>query len=304
MSQRLAEIQRLHRQRPRRVFVTWSLRVMVVIVGLSWWAGNFHLAGWLTDRRLANLQRFMGELRPYPVQQEGWSLSSVWDWSAKLWSHGGADAFFTTLAISVAAIVLAGALGALFSLAAARNLATAEPFLPAGKQPSKLAALAWQGLSLITRAGLVFVRAVPEYVWAFLFLALFGANAWPMVLALALHNTGILGKLSAELIENQNYQSSAALRASGASRFQIVWASIFPQTLPRFLLYFFYRWETCVREATVLGMLGMASLGLLIVDSRARNHYDEMLYFILLGAALVLLGDLISALTRRFIRKA
>lgn len=277
---------------------------MAVIVGLSWWAGNFHLAGWLTDRRLNNFQRFLGELRPYPVQQEGWSLSTVGKWAAELWSRGGADAFFTTLAISVAAIVLAGALGALFSLAAARNLATAEPFLPEGKRPGKFTALAWQGLSLITRAGLIFVRAVPEYVWAFLFLALFGANAWPMVLALALHNTGILGKLSAELIENQNIQSSAALRAAGASRFQLVWASVFPQTLPRFLLYFFYRWETCVREATVLGMLGMASLGLLIVESRARNHYDEMLYFILLGAALVLLGDLISALTRRFIRKA
>ncbi len=277
---------------------------MALVVVLSWWAGDFNPADWLTQRRVANLQRFLGELRPWPMQQEGWDGALVLEWAGGLWSSQGAEAFVTTLAISVVAIVLAGGFGAIFSLAAARNLATAEPLMPGGRKSGKVAVLAWKSLVLITRAGLVFIRAVPEYVWAFLFLALFGANAWPMVLALALHNTGILGKLSAELIENLDSQASSALRGAGASRFQIVWASVFPQSLPRFLMYFFYRWETCVREATVLGMLGMASLGLLIVDSRARNRYDEMLYFILLGALLVLLGDLVSSLARRFIRKA
>jgi phosphonate transport system permease protein len=277
---------------------------MAVIVALSWWAGDFNPVGWLTDRRVANLQRFLGELQPWPVRQEGWDGTLVFQWTDGLWSSQGAEAFFTTLAISVVAVVLAGGLGAFFSLFAARNLATAEPLLPGGRRPGKGADLAWQGVVMVTRAFLVFIRAVPEYVWAFLFLALFGANAWPMVLALAVHNAGIIGKLSAELIENSKSGSSEALRAAGASRFQIVWAAVYPQTLPRFLMYFFYRWETCVREATVLGMLGMASLGMLIVDARSRNRYDEMLYFILLGAVLVLLGDLVSALMRRFVRKA
>ena len=277
---------------------------MAAIVILSWWAGDFNLGSWLTPRRVANLQRFLGELRPWPIQQGDAGPVEVLDWAGSLWSSQGADALVTTLAISIVAIVIAGALGAFFSIFSARNLATAEPFLPGGRRPGKTVTYGWRSIVLVTRAGLVFVRAVPEYIWAFLFLALFGANAWPMVLALALHNTGILGKLSAELIENQDIRSSMALRGAGASRFQIIWASIFPQTLPRFLLYFFYRWETCVREATVLGMLGMASLGLLIVDGRARNHYDEMFYFILLGALLVLVGDFLSAMMRRFVRKA
>ena len=73
--------------------------------------------------------------------------------------------------------------------------------------------------------------------------------------------------------------------------------------MPRFLMFFFYRWETCVREATVLGMLGLVSLGFWIQDARARNIYDEMFLFILLGAGLILLGDQLSAIARKFIRK-
>ncbi len=284
--------------------VAWSVRAMALLLAASWWLGEFDLAGWLTERRLTNLQRFLGELRPWPVQQNGWDTASIVHWARGLWGDGGGEAMVSTLAISVVAIVLAGVFGALFSLLAARNLSSAEPMLPGGKPPGLSTIQLWRAVAWMTRTFLVFIRAVPEYVWAFLFLALLGANAWPMVLALALHNTGILGKLSAELIENVDPKSAAALRGAGANRFQIVWASIFPLSLARFLLYFFYRWETCVREATVLGMLGMASLGLLIVDSRARNRYDEMIFFILLGALLVLLGDLVSALSRRFVRKS
>ena len=69
---------------------------------------------------------------------------------------------------------------------------------------------------------------------------------------------------------------------------------MFPAVFPRFLLYFYYRWETCVCEATVLGLLGFASLGYWIADARARDRYDEMLLFTLLAAVLVFIGDIVS----------
>ena len=58
-----------------------------------------------------------------------------------------------------------------------------------------------------------------------------------------------------------------------------------------------------MREATVLGMLGVVSLGFWIQDARARNHYDEMFFLILLGSALVLLGDLLSFVAREAVRR-
>jgi len=208
-----------------------------------------------------------------------------------------------TLAISVAAIVLAGIGGAFFSLPAARNFTSPEPFLSSLRNPHWGWSFLWRAVVWVTRLFLIFVRAIPEYMWAFLLLAILGPTAWPAVLALALHNLGILGKLGAEVVENTEHAPLSALRGLGASHLQIASTGLFPLTFSRFLLFLFYRWETCVREATVLGMLGIVSLGYWIQDSRARNHYDEMFFLVLLGAALVLIGDLLSALARESIRR-
>ena len=54
----------------------------------------------------------------------------------------------------------------------------------------------------------------------------------------------------------------------------------------------------------MLGMLGIVSLGYFIMDARARNHYDEMIFLVLLGAAIVIAGDVVSALARRAVRRA
>lgn len=294
----------LYRQRPRRTFVIWSLRVFLGIILVSWLAGDFQVAGWLTPARSANLNRFLGEVRPWPLQHSEWDWSIAWEWTRGMWTAHGAEALAATFALSLVAMVLAGLWGAVLSLPAARNFACPRPFLAGGQPPSSGSVRAWRLLVTATRTWLVFIRSVPEYVWAFLLLALLGPGFWPLILALAIHNTGILGKLGAEVVENTDQTAPGALRALGASRFQIVAAGLFPLTLPRFLLYFFYRWETCVREATVLGMLGISSLGFWMVDSRARNRYDELLFYILAGVLLVLAGDLISALVRRFVRRA
>ena len=105
--------------------------------------------------------------------------------------------------------------------------------------------------------------------------------------------------LAAELL-----QCREVLPVLGASRVQIVIVGLWPATLPRFLLFFFYRWETCVREATVLGMLGITSLGYLIEDARTRGFYDDLVLWIATGGAIVLAGDALSALVRRAVRTA
>nr|MEE4267589.1 ABC transporter permease subunit [Candidatus Krumholzibacteria bacterium] len=296
--------QKLRAERPRRPFVLWSVRLLGLIILVSWLAGGFQPLDWLSERRLANLGRFLNEIRPWPLQGEAWSGEIATRWAAALWHQQGAKGLLATFALSLAAITGAGFLGAVFSLPAARNLATSSPFLE-GPRPSGLwPRMLWQGVVNLTRAVLIFLRAIPEYIWAFLLLTMLGPQFWPLVLALVLHNTGILGKLGAEVIENTSSQAPGALRAQGAGRLQIALAALFPLTLPRYLLYFFYRWETCVREATVLGMLGVSSLGFLIVEARARNRYDEMMFYIGLGVILVLVGDLVSALVRKWVRSA
>lgn len=294
----------LRRQRPRSRFARASACLMLAIIGLSWLFGNFFGAETFAVRRLQNLQRFLLELVPYPLQGRSFDWRIAANWLEKILADRGWDAMITTLAIAIAAIVLAGVGGAVFTFLAARTIATPEPFLPDQGDVSRMRRIVWRLLVAITRLVLIVLRAIPEYVWAFLLLAVMGISVWPIVLALALHNLGILAKLSAEIVENLPPAPMAALRGLGATRLQIAAAVIMPLALPRFLMFFFYRWETCVREATILGMLGYVSLGYWIQDARARNAYDEMFLLILLGAALIMIGDIISAIARKLIRDA
>jgi phosphonate transport system permease protein len=262
----------------------------MLLVLWSWWFGGFNLAESFSDRRVANLTRFLEEARP-----AGFS---------GLVARRGLEASKQTLALSVASIVLAGGLGLLLSLPAARNFATPNPFGLPDRTTRAGPLVGWRLLVVGTRLVLMFFRAIPEYVWAFLLLAMLGQQAWPAVLALGIHNAGILGRLGGETVENVEPAVPRALRDLGATRLQVAAVGVLPLVLPRLLLYFFYRWETCVREATVLGLLGFTSLGYWIADARARDRYDEMLVYVLLGAALVLLGDVVSAVTRAFVRRA
>ncbi len=297
-------IRDLYHERPRSRFARWSGLALAAVAVYAWTCGEIGFADLVNERRLGNLQRFLGELRPYPLQGRDFDFSIALDWAAGVMATKGWSAAGLTLALSVAAIVLAAAWALAVVPAAAQTLASAEPYLPAPRPPSRWRRAGWWLLRNTTRTFLIFIRSIPEYVWAFVLLALLGPTAWPVVLALALHNAGILGKLTAEVMENLAPAPLAALRGLGASRAQLIAAAISPLTMPRFLLFFFYRWETCVREATVLGMLGIVSLGYWIVDTRARHHYDEMFFLVLIGAALVLIGDLVSAIAREVVRRA
>ena len=300
---RAGEVARLRKGRRRNGFLRGSFLLVVLLVACSWALGDFTPYDALNPRRLSNLSRFLHDVVPYPLRSANPEAGAAREWAGDLMSRRGWDALRQTLALSVAAVVLAGGAGLLAALPAARNVASPEPFAtpgPAGRP----ARWAWAAVVGATRFALTFARAIPEYIWAFLLLAMLGQQAWPAVLALAIHNAGILGRLGAEVVENVEPGVPRALRALGGTRLQVATVGVLPLVLPRFLLYFFYRWETCVREATVLGLLGFTSLGYWIADARARDRYDEMMLFILLGAGLVLLGDVVSAVTRSFVRRA
>lgn len=305
MSEGRTTVAQLRKMRPRNHFLRLSAVISVLLIVLAWMTGGFVLTDVFSRRRLDNLARFLGELQPEPFRDGQFEAQALGHWVWSLLKDHGLEATFITLAISVAAIVLAGLGALLVALPTARNVASSEPFLPAGRRPSWTKRALWQSLLVATRVVLIFLRSIPEYVWAFVLLAMLGPGAWPAVLALALHNMGILGKLGGEVIENTEPATAKALRGLGSTRSQIASVNLLPAALPRFLLYFFHRWETCVREATVLGILGFASLGYWIhLDARARNRYDQMVFYVLLAAALVLAGDLVSAAARRVVRRA
>jgi phosphonate transport system permease protein len=317
-SLQLARLTELRAIRPRSSFLRVSLLLIVILVGYAWSSGEIAVGDLFSPRRMENLQRFLQqEATPRPlrspvadhgtaeplgpmigVDQSGSQLEKFSRWAFELWNTTGAEAVIATSWIAILAMVLAGCYGMLSSPFGARTLMHADPYLGDRR------GWPWRTVSSAIRMLAVFMRAIPEFVWAFLFLSMLGRSAWPAVLALSIHNAGILSRLGADMIEDLPSRPSRSLRMLGATRSQIAIGSMFSTGLPRFLLYFFYRLETCVREATVLGMLGVISLGYWIEDARARGHYDEMLYLVSLGAMMVLTADALSWWARRLVRNS
>jgi phosphonate transport system permease protein len=283
-----------------------SALVLAGLVAYSWYQTLAAPGSFLSPRRQANLQRFLTEeALPAPLRGDGPlapRLAETASWAGDLFMSRGAEALLATLAIALAAMALAGALALISAPLGARTLFTARPFDAAPPDQATSGAFPWRLLTGGARLSWILMRAIPEYIWAFLLLAVLGPTAWPAVLALAIHNGGILARLGADVAEDVERAPLAALAATGASRAQIAATGLPPLALPRFLLLFFYRFETCVREATVLGLLGVLSLGYWIQDGRARQHTDEMLFFVLLGALLVIIVDALSAAVRGRLR--
>jgi phosphonate transport system permease protein len=302
MSPRAKQIDLLWHARSRNRFLERSLLVMGALILVVFLTSGFEMG--MNGKRLDNFDRFLGNIVPFPLKDGPLDLGVGWDWAMGMLRDGGLEAAIATLAISVVAIVLAMGVALLMALPAARNIAHPEPFLPGPRPPTRRELLPWRALVFCTRSVLIVLRAIPEYVWAFLLVSILGLNAWPAILALALHNAGILGRLTSELVENVATETPSALRALGANRRQITVLGLLPQSFTRLLLYFFYRFETCVREATVLGMLGIASLGFLIDDARIAMKYDEMFFLILVGGAIVVAADLVSMAARHLARHA
>ena len=288
-----------HPEEPSRRLLWSSGLGALGLVAFAWLSGEINVGGFFGASRARNLERFLTEdAIPFPLRESGFTWSGLWAWVVGQWSSAGGEATLTTLWIAIASMALAGAGALLVAPWVARTISTREPFLQSGSSGA-----GWIWASRIARLVCILARALPEYILAFLWVAVLPGSAWPAVLALAMHNGGILGRLFGETLENLERRPLQALRTLGGSRGQITALAAVPVALPRFLLYFFYRFETCVREATVLGMLGIVSLGYQIQDARSRHAYDDMLLLVGFGVLLVLMADLTSHGVRIWLRR-
>ncbi len=149
------------------------------------------------------------------------------------------------------------------------------------------------------RLVLAVLRAIPELVWAALFVIAAGLGPLSGTLALALHTTGVLGRLFAETIENLPRGPADALAAAGVDRGMVFCYATLPQALPQFLSYALYRWENNIRAAAILGVVGAGGLGQMLVFHLALFQMREVATVVLAIVVLVGLVDAASGLARR-----
>jgi phosphonate transport system permease protein len=149
------------------------------------------------------------------------------------------------------------------------------------------------------RSILSFFRAVPDIVFALIFVTAVGLGPFAGVLALICHNTGVMGKLWAESMEEVDAGPQEALRTAGANRIQQVANAALPMVIPQFVGLLLYRFDVNVRSSLVLGLVGAGGIGLLINQSIKSFQFDSMLTHILIVLVLIIIVDQFSAWVRK-----
>ncbi|WP_116050253.1 phosphonate ABC transporter, permease protein PhnE [Amycolatopsis palatopharyngis] len=253
------------RGRPSPVAVVVTVLLVVVHV-LAWQATEFSPAALIDGWR--GMTDFAGQ-----------ALPPDFDWVTVL--GPSVEAAAVTLYI--------GLLGTTFSIPSALVLAVL-----ASRATTRSAAL-YQA----SRSVLSFLRAVPDVVFALIFVTAVGLGPFAGVLALVLHNTGVMGKLWAEAMEETDSGPRDALRINGASGVQVATHAVLPSVLPQLVGLLLYRFDVNVRSSLVLGLVGAGGIGFLINQSIKLFRFDEMVTHIVVVLVLVVLVDQLSAFVRR-----
>ena len=151
------------------------------------------------------------------------------------------------------------------------------------------------------RAVLSVFRAIPEYVWAFMFVRAVGLGPFAGVLAIGVAYGGMLGKVYSEILENVSPRPLETLRAAGASRLGVALYGLVPQALPNVIAYTLYRWECAIRASAILGFVGAGGLGQQIELSMRMFQFDEVLTLLAILFVLVASVDVLSGRIRGWV---
>jgi phosphonate transport system permease protein len=145
-------------------------------------------------------------------------------------------------------------------------------------------------------------RAINEMVFAMLFVVAVGLGPFAGVLALFVHTTGILAKLFSEAVESIDPRPVEGIRATGALAIEEIVFGVIPQVMPLWISYSLYRFESNVRSATVVGMVGAGGIGVVMWEGIRGFYFAQTCAVMIMIVVTVSLVDVISAqIRKRFI---
>ena len=250
----------------------WFSVALLALVVASFWSLDLQWGKFLSGDALRSMGRFLTELL---VPQTNSAFLGKLGWAT-----------LETLAMSALGTLLAAVAGLALALPAAKTHAS---------DPAR-----WRGP---TRLVLNALRSIPELVWAALLLISAGLGPLAGTLALALHTTGVLGRLFAESFENQPQGPAEALRVRGVRGGGVFWYAELPQALPQLMSYTLYRWENNIRAAAVLGVVGAGGLGQMLAFHMSLFQMMETSSILIAMMALVALVDALSYLSRQAMQR-
>ncbi|WP_020579677.1 phosphonate ABC transporter, permease protein PhnE [Actinopolymorpha alba] len=254
--------------RPRRIAAVGSAVVLIVLMvvahAVAWRETEFSVGALADGWR--GMVEFLGEAIPPDLSDTT--------------LERGLGACVVTLAI--------GLLGTTFSIPFSLVLALL------GSRTTSRSPVVYQAARFV----MSFFRAVPDIVFALIFVTAVGLGPFAGVLALICHNTGVMGKLWSEAMEEIDEGPVEALRTAGASSVQIASHVVLPSAAPQFVGLLLYRFDVNVRSSLVLGLVGAGGIGFLINKSIQLFRFDEMMTYIVMILALIVAVDVLSGKIR------
>ncbi|MGW2937454.1 phosphonate ABC transporter, permease protein PhnE [Streptomyces sp. NPDC001156] len=191
---------------------------------------------------------------------------------------------FDTAKIAFAATLIGAVLALPIGALAARNVA-----------PSRATAA-------VFRVVVVLVRGIPELVLAIVFVVITGLGAVAGALALGVGAVGLLGKLVADSLEEVDPGVEAAVRATGAGRWQVFCSATLPQAAPAFVGHILYQLDVNIRSATLLGIVGAGGIGFDLLNASRVLDFGVVTTVLLMVFATVLVVELLAVWLRRIVR--
>lgn len=245
---------------------TWGTVLAAIIVLV--WSGYGSQVQVLTTLNWHNLIDFLSKWWPPSPKTLGPALTSA----------------VVTIQMAIFGTVIALIIGFVSAFAAARNTTSHK------------------GIYTLMRSFLSILRSVPVVVFGLLFVPFVGLGPLGGVMALILHNWGVLGKLIAERIEASEPEPFEAVQATGAHKLPTVLYGIIPQIRMNILSDAFYRLEVNVRDTMVLGFIGAGGIGNDLFINFKSFDYAATTTDVLLIIIMVFILDGVGGIVRRWAR--
>jgi phosphonate transport system permease protein len=162
--------------------------------------------------------------------------------------------------------------------------------------------LAPRAVYIVCRGIIAVSRALQEIIIAIFFVAMFGFGPFAGFLTLSFATIGFIAKLLAEDIEDIDEAQAEAIRATGASWFQLINYAIQPQVMPRLIGLSLYRLDINFRESAVIGIVGAGGIGATLNTALNRYEYDSAGAILLVIIAIVMVAEYSSSHLRKALK--
>lgn len=126
------------------------------------------------------------------------------------------------------------------------------------------------------------IRGIDVLIWALVFVGVVGLGPFAGILAIAVSDAGTFGKLFSETIETADRKPIDGVLSAGGTGLHAIRFALVPQVLPVIISQVLYYFESNVRSATIIGIVGAGGIGLQLSELIRTYDFDQVAFVIIM----------------------